>query len=79
MRTISMLILVMAILGCAAAPEPNAQRASINSVNVTCPVNGGAIGESHEAEKSEHEGQEYFFCCRGCKEDFDAHPEKYTP
>jgi len=27
--------------------------------------------------RSEHDGQSYFFCARGCKLSFDEHPSKY--
>jgi RND family efflux transporter MFP subunit len=44
------------------------------------PVCGMAVEEAEaRADKcvSEHQGKTYFFCCEGCKEDFDSNPAKY--
>ncbi len=30
------------------------------------------------AGTSEYKGQVYFFCCEGCREEFDAHPQQYV-
>jgi YHS domain-containing protein len=27
---------------------------------------------------SEYEGQTYYFCAKGCKTEFDTHPEQYV-
>ena len=36
------------------------------------------LGISHqEAVRARHEGQEHFFCCRGCAELFMSEPAKY--
>ena len=40
----------------------------------TCPVMGGAIDK---ALFTEHKGKKVYFCCPGCKEKFEAEPEKY--
>jgi len=40
----------------------------------TCPVMGGAIDKALFAE---YQGKKVYFCCPGCKEKFEAEPEKY--
>jgi len=40
----------------------------------TCPVMGGAIDK---ALFTEYQGKKVYFCCPGCKEKFEAEPEKY--
>lgn len=41
------------------------------------PVCGMDVDERNPAAVSEYQGQKYFFCAPGCKEAFDADPEKY--
>lgn len=45
---------------------------------VTCPVMGHEIEKSKAAGSMEYNGKTYYFCCAGCKEKFEADPEKYT-
>jgi len=40
----------------------------------TCPVMGAAIDKTLFAE---YQGKKVYFCCPGCKEKFEAEPEKY--
>jgi YHS domain-containing protein len=40
----------------------------------TCPVMGAAIDKSLFTE---YQGKKVYFCCPGCKEKFEAEPEKY--
>ena len=40
----------------------------------TCPVMAGAIDKSIFTE---YQGKKVYFCCAGCKEKFEAEPEKY--
>ena len=37
----------------------------------------GMMVDPQTAEKSEHKGQTYYFCSKGCKAQFDKNPEKY--
>jgi YHS domain-containing protein len=56
----------------AAAPgQPVAQVAE----QTTCPVMGGAIDK---AVFVEYQGKKVYFCCKGCIEKFNAHPETYV-
>ena len=48
-----------------------------NGDKVTCPVMGHEIEKSNAAGSTEYDGKTYYFCCAGCKEKFEADPEKY--
>jgi YHS domain-containing protein len=43
----------------------------------TCPVMGGAFTIGKNTQHSEYKGKHVYFCCAGCKKDFDKDPEKY--
>jgi YHS domain-containing protein len=42
------------------------------------PVCGMTVDEETAAGQSEYEGETYYFCSPGCKQAFDADPEKYA-
>jgi Cu+-exporting ATPase len=42
------------------------------------PVCGMMIDPNTAAGKSEYRGRTYYFCSPGCKQTFDAQPEKYA-
>jgi YHS domain-containing protein len=42
------------------------------------PVCGMQVKEDQAAAKAAHAGTEYYFCSQGCRDEFVAHPEKYT-
>ncbi len=42
------------------------------------PVCGMDVEDEAHAPKSIYKGRTYYFCCDGCKEEFDAHPEDYA-
>ncbi len=44
----------------------------------TDPVCGMQIEESTAAEKSDYQGQTFYFCSVACKTRFDDEPEKYV-
>ncbi len=44
-------------------------------IDVVCNM---TIGENQAVEKSAYGGKEYYFCSSGCKNRFDAHPQKYA-
>jgi len=46
-------------------------------VEVIDPVCGMSVEPSTANCVSEYRGEKYYFCCSGCKEAFDAHPENY--
>jgi YHS domain-containing protein len=41
------------------------------------PVCGMSVEQSKASYVSEYRGEKYYFCCGGCKQTFDAHPENY--
>jgi xanthine dehydrogenase accessory factor len=41
------------------------------------PVCGMSVEPSGASYVSEYRGEKYYFCCGGCKQTFDAHPENY--
>lgn len=53
--------------------EPAKEIASA-AEQTTCPVMGGPIDK---ALFTEYQGKKVYFCCPGCKEKFEAEPEKY--
>ena len=46
-------------------------------VEATDPVCGMSVEPSKASYVSEYRGEKYYFCCGGCKQAFDAHPENY--
>ncbi|RPI94774.1 MAG: YHS domain-containing protein [Chloroflexi bacterium] len=42
------------------------------------PVCGMEVTYETAEARSEYNGQTYYFCSMGCKEDFDKDPEKYV-
>lgn len=42
------------------------------------PVCGMQIDEKQAAERSEHQGQTFYFCSSSCKQKFDQDPAQYT-
>ena len=45
---------------------------------VTDPVCGMQVDPNSAAGSSEYQGQTYYFCSPGCKNDFDKDPDKYS-
>ncbi len=43
----------------------------------TCIVTGKKLGSMGEPYALQHEGTKVYFCCEGCKEDFNAEPKKF--
>jgi len=43
----------------------------------TCPVLGNEFTIDKNTQHSEYKGKYVYFCCPGCKPDFDRNPEKY--
>jgi Cu+-exporting ATPase len=41
------------------------------------PVCKMEVDPKKAAAQSKHQGQTYYFCAVGCKQKFDANPEKY--
>lgn len=61
-----------------AAPDKYSPREDeIDHRNTFDPVCGTQIKNSSAAERSEHAGKTYYFCCLGCKQLFNTIPEMY--
>ena len=43
----------------------------------TDPVCGMQVDESSATETIVHEGQPYYFCCKGCRMEFEDDPGRY--
>jgi xanthine dehydrogenase accessory factor len=41
------------------------------------PVCGMSVNVDYARHKSDHAGTTYYFCCAGCKHDFDREPQRY--
>ena len=53
--------------------------ASKKPVSAVCPVMGTKIPDvTNAAGKSVYKGKTYYFCCPGCKPQFDKNPAKYV-
>jgi YHS domain-containing protein len=52
------------------APQPDGTMA-------TCPVMGNTLTIKADTPRSEYQGKYVYFCCPGCKPQFDADPAKY--
>ena len=53
--------------------EPN-EVASAAIEQTTCPIMGRTINKDIFTE---YKGKKVYFCCAGCKEEFEKEPEKY--
>ena len=42
------------------------------------PVCGMEVDPSTAQQRSEYQGQTYYFCSPGCKQAFEAEPQKYA-
>ena len=41
------------------------------------PVCGMDVDPKTASAKSDYQGKTYYFCCQGCKTEFDENPEKF--
>ena len=66
---------VSAHAGHKAPAKPAAPKKVVSAV---CPVMGNKIPDvTKAAAKSVYKGKTYYFCCKGCKPQFDKNPAKY--
>lgn len=62
--------------GCCPSKAKPAQKKVVAAV---CPVMKNKIPDIKKAAgKSVYKGKTYYFCCKGCKPQFDANPAKYA-
>jgi YHS domain-containing protein len=55
---------------------PEAERA-LAIAQMTCPVSGDNLGSMEAPIKVTFEGKSAFLCCKSCKKDFEADPDKF--
>jgi Cu+-exporting ATPase len=64
--------------GCSSKKAPAKPSVQKKVVSAVCPVMGNKIPDiTKAAGKSVYKGKTYYFCCAGCKPEFDKNPEKY--
>jgi xanthine dehydrogenase accessory factor len=61
----------------AVAPKAQA-RPTVSKQEAKDPICGMAVDVSAARHKSEFRGNSFYFCCSGCKQEFDQQPEKYA-
>ncbi len=57
-----------------AATAETKEVASAGIQQTVCPIMGGAINKDIFTE---YKGKKVYFCCAGCKPEFEKNPEKY--
>ena len=61
------------------ASSPAAKQAQAKKAGIVCPVMKTKIASADKASgKSVYKGKTYYFCCGGCKPQFDKNPAKYV-
>jgi xanthine dehydrogenase accessory factor len=58
-------------------PRTKPAAVSAPSASAKDPVCGMTVRTAGAAHRAQHAGQDYFFCCAGCRERFLASPERY--
>jgi YHS domain-containing protein len=74
MNRLISVIAVLLVLVFAGATVFAADQASVGKAQATCPILAGTIDKSLYAD---YEGKRVFFCCAGCKDDFNKDPAGY--
>ena len=74
-----LLIGVVALTSCKKKSEPAEPAETEKAVSATiqqkiCPIMAGAINKDIFTE---YKGKKVYFCCPGCREEFEKSPEKY--
>ncbi|HOC31912.1 MAG TPA: YHS domain-containing protein [Armatimonadota bacterium] len=88
MKNLVAIVAIMAIAGGASFAGPNCGGCAAGSgkegktaakASVVCPVTGQKIASPDKAvAKSTYQGKTYYFCCAGCKTQFDKDPVKFV-
>jgi len=82
MKKISLILAALAVALMVVGPvfaqakkaEGQAQVQTQGQSQTKCPVLGGNIDKNIYAD---YKGYRYYFCCKGCDEEFKKNPEKY--
>jgi xanthine dehydrogenase accessory factor len=76
---VSILAEIIQVNGTRAATPTKAQaRPAVSKQEAKDPICGMAVDVSAARHKSEFRGNSFYFCCSGCKQEFDQQPEKYA-
>lgn len=70
-------IIMLLVVGCAKKTETVDESATTTEETVMCPVTGTETTPAKAYDKTEYEGKTYYFCCAGCKPEFEKDPQKY--
>ena len=60
-----------------AAPKP-VQKVAAIPAKAVCPITKEEFKPTTASDKSTYAGKTYYFCCAGCKPQFDKAPSKYV-
>ncbi len=52
--------------------------AAVKPAPIVCAVMGDKVPDVKTAAFSVYKGKKYYFCCAGCKPEFDKNPAKYV-
>ena len=58
--------------------ETKAAKPAKAQTPIACPVMKEKVTDPAKAAFSVYKGKKYFFCCPGCKPDFEKNPAKYV-
>jgi YHS domain-containing protein len=61
-----------------APPKPKPAASPKAPAKVKCAVMGDEFVPNAKSLKSSYKGKTYYFCCPGCKPEFDKNPAKYA-
>ena len=74
MKRLISVIAVLLVLVFAGTTVFAAEQTSAGKAQTTCPILAGKIDKSLYAD---YEGKRVYFCCAGCKDDFNKDPAGY--
>jgi Cu+-exporting ATPase len=80
MKKVLLALLSSALIvgGAQAKSKPKTHPSKAKKEALVCPVTGDKIASKADAAgHSTYKGKTYYFCCGGCKPQFDKNPEKF--
>jgi xanthine dehydrogenase accessory factor len=75
---VSILAEIIQVHGAKAAPPKVEAQMPAPKQEAKDPICGMTVDVSAAKYKSEFRGNSFYFCCAGCKQKFDQHPDKYV-
>jgi xanthine dehydrogenase accessory factor len=76
---VSILAEIIQVNGTRTAVVPPKAQLAVLKQEAKDPICGMMVDVSVAKHKSEFRGNSFYFCCSGCKQEFDKQPEKYAP